>query len=127
MSNSLQQLNADQDALKDDLNTDDAVLQRPSTRFQPGQSMSAIWAVPSLGIDPANGREIYVKRDGSLTYDWSAADQVVSGDENPLVNGTFGANVQHKGFSGNLAFTFRTGGQLYNTTLVTRVENADFN
>ena len=127
VSNSLQQLNAEQDALKDNLNTDDAVLQRPSTRFQPGQSMSAIWAVPSLGIDPANGREIYVKRDGSLTYDWSAADQVVSGDENPLVNGTFGANVQHKGFSGNLAFTFRTGGQLYNTTLVTRVENADFN
>ncbi|MGV3764610.1 MAG: SusC/RagA family TonB-linked outer membrane protein [Chitinophagaceae bacterium] len=127
VSNSLQQLNAEQDALKDDLGTDDAVLQRPSTRFQPGQSMSAIWAVPSLGIDPANGREIYVKRDGSLTYDWSAADQVVSGDENPLVNGTFGANVQHKGFSGNLAFTFRTGGQLYNSTLVTRVENADFN
>lgn len=127
VSNSLRQLNAEQDGEKDDLNNPDDLLQRPSTRFEPGQSTSAIWAVPSLGIDPANGREIFIKRDGSLTYDWSSVDQVVAGDENPFLNGTFGANVQHKGFSGNIALTFRTGGQLYNSTLVNRVENADFN
>lgn len=126
VANSLTQLNMAEDAKRDDLNQDEALLQRPYTRYEPGQSTGAIWVVPSLGIDPANGREIYVKKDGSLTYDWSTADLVVSGDENPFLSGTFGANVQHKGFTGNLAFTFRTGGQLYNGTLVAKVEDADF-
>ncbi|MVT08596.1 SusC/RagA family TonB-linked outer membrane protein [Chitinophaga sp. ysch24] len=127
VSNSLIQLNKDADDDKGDVTTGNSDSRRPATRFEPGQSMTAIWVVPSLGIDPANGREIYVKKDGSLTYDWSAADYVVDGDSNPEYNGTFGANVQHRGLSANFAFTFRYGGQQYNTTLVNRVENADFN
>jgi TonB-linked SusC/RagA family outer membrane protein len=127
VSNSLVQLNADADADKGSTTTGNAAIRNPSTRFEPGQSMSAIWVVPSRGIDPANGKEIYVKKDGTLTYDWSVADYVVGGDSNPLYNGTFGANAQYKGFSGGFAFTFKTGGQQYNTTLLNRVENADFN
>lgn len=127
VSNSLIQLNQEADAGKDDVTTGNSDSRKPATRFEPGQSMTAIWVVPSLGIDPANGKEIYVKKDGSLTYDWSAADYVVGGDSNPEYNGTFGANVQHRGLSANFAFTFRYGGQQYNTTLVNRVENADFN
>ncbi|WEK35628.1 MAG: SusC/RagA family TonB-linked outer membrane protein [Candidatus Pseudobacter hemicellulosilyticus] len=127
VSNSLEQLNRDQDNDKTDILTPADQVRKPSTRFQPGQSMTAIWVVPSLGIDPANGREIYQKRDGSLTYIWDPADQVVMGDATPEFNGSFGINVQHKGFSGNFAFNYRLGGQQYNTTLVSRVENADFN
>ncbi len=127
VSNSLVQLNQDADNGKDDVTTGNSESRKPSTRFEPGQSMSAIWVVPSRGIDPANGREIYVKKDGTLTYEWNAADQVVGGDSNPLYNGTFGLNVLHKGFTANFAFTFRGGGQQYNTTLVSRVENADYN
>ena len=127
VSNSLIQLNKEADDDKGDVTTGNNDSRKPATRFEPGQSMTAIWVVPSLGIDPANGKEIYVKKDGSLTYDWSAADYIVGGDSNPEYNGTFGANVQHRGLSANFAFTFRYGGQQYNTTLVNRVENADFN
>lgn len=127
VSNSLIQLNQDADNDKTDPDTDDNDLRKPSTRFEPGQSMTAIWVVPSLGIDPANGKEIFVKKDGTLTYDWSATDYIVGGDSNPEYNGTFGANVQHRGLSANFAFSFRYGGQQYNSTLVNRVENADFN
>lgn len=127
VSNSLVQLNQEADDSKGGTTTGDSEVRKPATRFEPGQSMTAIWVVPSLGIDPANGREIYIKKDGTLTYEWSAADYIVGGDSNPLYNGTFGANVQYKGLRANFAFTFRTGGQQYNTTLVNRVENADFN
>src|SRR5690606_37332694 len=41
---------------------------RPVLRYVDGMSMNAIWAVPSLGIDPANGREIFLDRDGNTTY-----------------------------------------------------------
>lgn len=101
--------------------------QRPARRYEVGRSMSAIWAVQSMGIDPSNGQEIYKKRDGTLTYNWSAEDQVVIGDSQPLYNGTFGANVQYKDLSVNFAFTYRWGGQMYNSTLVSAVDDADFN
>ncbi|UYQ95844.1 SusC/RagA family TonB-linked outer membrane protein [Chitinophaga horti] len=127
VSNSLEQLNQEADNDKGGTSTGNAANRRPSTRFVPGQSMSAIWVVPSRGIDPANGKEIFVKRDGTLTYVWSTDDYIVGGDSNPLYNGTFGVNVLHKGITANFAFAFRAGGQQYNTTLVSRVENADFN
>lgn len=126
VSNSLVQLNQDADDSKGTTTTGNSESRKPATRFEPGQSMTAIWVVPSLGIDPANGKEVFVKKDGTLTYEWSASDYVVGGDSNPLYMGTFGANVQHRGLSANFAFSFRTGGQQYNTTLVNRVENADF-
>lgn len=127
VSNSLQQLNQDADNDKSGTTTGNTQNRKPSTRFEPGQSMSAIWVVPSRGIDPANGKEIYVKKDGTLSYVWSASDYIVGGDSNPLYNGTFGANLLHKGFTANFAFSFKAGGQQYNSTLVNRVENADYN
>lgn len=96
-------------------------------RYEVGRSMSAIWAVPSLGIDPANGQEIYIKKDGSLTYEWDAADQAVMGDTQPKYNGTFGANIQFKDLTMNFAFSYRWGGQMYNSTLVSMVDDADYN
>ncbi|RZK20565.1 MAG: TonB-dependent receptor, partial [Flavobacterium sp.] len=51
----------------------------PVKKYQDGMSMNAIWVVPSLGIDPATGREIYVDRNGSTTFNWNANDMVVGG------------------------------------------------
>ena len=34
----------------------------PLPRYEEGESMNRIWAVRSLGIDPANGQEVFVKR-----------------------------------------------------------------
>ena len=36
----------------------------PGNVYEEGESMTAIKAVPSLGIDPGTGQEIYVKKDG---------------------------------------------------------------
>lgn len=98
---------------------------RPSVRYQEGQSMSAIWAVRSLGIDPMTGNEIFLKKDGTQTYDWNSDDQVVCGDALQKVSGTFGFNLEYKGFSINTSCFYRLGGQYYNNTLVEKVENAD--
>lgn len=126
ISSSLELLNNRNDE-QFDPNTTTGNPRRPVRRYVVGRSMNAIWAVPSLGIDPSNGKEIFVKQDGTLTYVWDAADQDVVGDTQPLFNGTFGANVQYKDLSVNFAFTYRWGGQIYNGTLVSRVDNADFN
>lgn len=126
ISNALKKVNEEQDASKESSSTtteDD--LRTPSIRFEEGQSLTAIWAVRSAGIDPVTGREIYIKKDGTTTFDWSAADQVVCGDTQPKVNGNIGANFSTYGFDFSFTFTYRLGGQTYNSTLVEKIENAD--
>lgn len=98
---------------------------KPSVRYEEGQSMSAIWAVRSLGIDPATGDELFLTKDGQLTYKWNADDQVVCGDALPKFTGTFGFNIDWKGFIVNTSFYYRLGGQMYNQTLIDKVEDGD--
>src|SRR5690606_15188060 len=97
----------------------------PLLRYNEGQSIDAIYAVPSLGIDPENGQEIFVKRDGSLSYVWDARDITVVGDATPKMEGSFGTTVRYKQFMAVVYFHTRFGGDSYNQTLVDRVENAD--
>jgi TonB-linked SusC/RagA family outer membrane protein len=127
VSNALKSLNDKEDAILNGDNTDVPATSKPVTRFAEGQSLSAIWGVRSKGIDPANGKEIFVGRDGKETYVWNAADQVVIGDGVAKYTGSFGMNMQWKAFTVNFAFSYRLGGQLYNQTLVDKVENADIN
>lgn len=96
---------------------------RPITRYAAGQSTTAIWAVPSLGIDPSTGYEIFVNRAGELTNVYNPLDQVIVGDLRPKLEGTFGPNLEVNGWGFNAYFRFRYGGQAYNQTLVERVEN----
>lgn len=95
------------------------------TIYEEGMSMSAIWAVPSMGIDPATGNEIFVKKDGTTTFDYSTEDLAICGDTESDVYGNFGLSASWKGFTMNLGFLYQWGGQLYNQTLVDKVENAD--
>ena len=41
------------------------------------------------------------------------------------MSGSFGANADWKGFNLNVSFLYQLGGQVYNQTLVDRVEDAD--
>ena len=125
ISNSLKAWNASQDSISGNNAAANKEAARPRVRFEEGQSMNAIWAVQSLGIDPATGREVYLKKDGTVTYNWNANDQVVAGDLLPKISGNFGFNFQHQGLQVNTSFRFQYGGQMYNSTLVSKVENAN--
>ena len=121
------QLNAEknQTVASSDFETLKSNYTRPSTLYFEGQSMSAIWGVRSVGIDPQTGRELFYDRDGNIVRDWSALDQVVLGDTSPKLRGNINLNAGWKGFTFSLACSYKFGGQMYNTTLVDRVENTD--
>ena len=116
ISNALSSFNREQDAE----NTTSPII-----RYEEGQSMSAIWAVRSLGIDPATGREMFLKKDGTTTYDYTTDDYIIAGDSNPKVHGTLGFNGEYKGIGLSLLFSYQMGGDYYNQTLVDRVENVN--
>ena len=98
---------------------------RPKVRYIEGESMNSIWVNRSLGIDPATGNEIYIKKDGSLTYEYDVNDKVEVGDENPKFQGNVQTNFYWKGFNLYLLFNYEYGAKIYNSTLATKVEGAD--
>lgn len=120
ISNSLRSLTEEQDEEAADSNV-------PYTRFVEGQSLNAIWGMKSLGIDPSSGKEVFVRPDGTLTDTWSATDQVVIGDTEPTLSGNLGFGFEYKGFSVYFTGLYRFGEDMYNQTLVDKVENAQLN
>lgn len=97
----------------------------PLLRFYEGQSIDAIYAVRSLGIDPESGKEIFLKKDGTRTYVYDVKDITTVGDRTPTLYGFFGGSAAYKNFILYLSFYTRFGGDQYNQTLIDRVENAD--
>lgn len=120
--NEIREISNSLEFLNDELLAEDT--SNPSFLFKEGQSMNTIFAVRSLGIDPANGKEIYLKADGhTLTYDWDAKDKVACGVTDPKVWGNFNTMLRYKGWTLNAIFSYRCGGQMYNSTLANKVEN----
>ena len=97
----------------------------PLPIYEEGGSLTAVKVVPSAGIDPATGREVYIKRDGSYTFDYDARDKVTFGDESPLGQGSLSSYFTYKQWSASASFGYSFGGVVYNQTLVTRVEGAN--
>ena len=100
-------------------------MNRPRVRYVEGASMNSIWVNRSLGIDPVSGNEVFVARNGDLVSDWSSANYVIGGCSDPDLEGTFGTNFTWKGLSLNAMFRYRIGGQMYNQTLVDKVQDVD--
>ncbi|MEG0499611.1 MAG: SusC/RagA family TonB-linked outer membrane protein [Rikenellaceae bacterium] len=97
----------------------------PLNVYEEGQSMTALKAVRSLGIDPSSGREMFLNSDGKLTYDWDARDKVLCGDTEPKFFGNIGTNLYFKGWNLNISFRYSMGADYYNETLAKRVEGND--
>ena len=96
---------------------------RSTERYYDGADPDDIWAVRSAGIDPATGREIFIKKDGTYTYDFSYDDEVVVGNSRPTAEGTFGSSFGYKGFTAGVTFRYRLGGESFNSAVYNKVEN----
>jgi len=113
------------DALNEFNNSSKVDQTRPQPKYSSGHSLTTIWAVPSLGIDPATGKEQFRKADGSTTNIWNAADKIDAGDMMPEWQGSFGTNLTWKRASLGAWFYYQAGGQVYNQTLADKLENAN--
>lgn len=92
-------------------------------RMYDGASTTALYVVRSLGIDPTSGNEIFLTKDGQYTYTWSSDDEVLYGDSNPDVTGSFSTSLVYKGFSLGASFSYNFGGDVQLSTLMDKVEN----
>ncbi|MDE6377947.1 MAG: TonB-dependent receptor, partial [Duncaniella sp.] len=68
-------------------------------RMYDGASTTGLYVVRSLGIDPATGNELFMRKDGTVTYEWSSDDEILWGDTNPKFTGSASTSLTYKGFS----------------------------
>ncbi len=98
----------------------------PYVIYKEGYSMDAIWVVPSYGIDPATGKELFVGDDGEPTFTWSAKRLAACGNTQPKYYGNINSTFRWNKFLVSFSMGYRMGGQIYNQTLADKVENVNY-
>lgn len=98
---------------------------KPLRKFEEGGSLTAIYGMQSIGINPQTGQEMFKDRYGNIVNKWVSSQQHILGDTEPAAQGSFGLNARYKNFTLYASFYYEFGGQIYNQTLVDYVENAD--
>ncbi len=92
-------------------------------RYRDGYSPDDLWAVVSRGIDPATGKELYQKKDGTLTYNYSTDDIVKVGNSSPRIEGSINTSLTWHDFNIGAIARYRLGGYVFNSALYNKVEN----
>ncbi len=114
ISNSLKNINSE----NRDENTSS-----PRIQLEEGESSTAIYAVRSAGIDPATGKEIFIKKDGTYTFIYDPKDKVAIGNKIPIMQGGISTGVRWKNLTLFAGLTYTFGGDIYNTTRAGKIEN----
>ncbi len=92
-------------------------------RYMDGGHPNDLWAVRSMGVDPGTGKELYLDKNGNLTYTYDAVNVVNVGNTYPKMQGTVGVSVQYKGFSLNSIMRYKWKSYQFNNALFSKVEN----
>ncbi len=92
-------------------------------RYIDGNSAEAIWAIQSIGIDPATGREVFLTKEGQYTFDYNTGNIVNVGNTVPLAEGVVSTNLRYKNFNFGVALRYKLGSEDFNTALYNKVEN----
>ncbi len=92
-------------------------------KYEDGSDPDALWAVKSLGIDPATGREVFQSKDGAPVFIYNAEDRVVIASTRAKVQGSIGFTFNYKHLRSSLNFKYALGGYAFNRALYDRVEN----
>lgn len=124
ISDSLKAYNDTQDNVMNANSSSDNT-RNPRVRFVEGESINSIWVNQSLGVDPLTGREMFLDKNGNKVSMWNASNYIIGGCTDPDYEGTFGTTFSWKGFQLNATFRYRMGGQMYNQTLVDKVQDID--
>lgn len=112
-------------SLNEKENSNSANFKKPVAMYEEGESVNALKAVRSLGINPQSGNEVFLSRDGKPTEIWDYRDKVNVGNTSSDLEGTIGINVMYKNISVNASLMYAFGGVAYNHTIAERVEGAD--
>ncbi len=125
IANSLKRYNEQVDEYYKDYSAYKEKYAKSFTKYVEGGSTTSIFGMKSLGIDPTSGYEVFVRKDGTITYEWEPNEQQILGNSLPKLQGAFGVNLQWRNWTLFASFLYEWGGQIYNSTLPIHVESVD--
>ncbi len=102
---------------------DEQIVSNGLNRYMDGYSPDDLWAVASHGVDPATGKELFQKKDGTLTYSYSTDDIVRVGNSRPKIEGGINTSFTWHDFTFGAVARYRIGGDVFNSALYNKVEN----
>ncbi len=87
-----------------------------NTRLKIGQPLNTFFLVRWAGINPANGKNQYLKADNTVTETYSLSDAVLLEGKTPLAKfyGSVNSSLTYKSFDLSLQFYYTGGNYTYN-------------
>jgi len=81
-----------------------------------GEPINVFYMVKDLGVNPADGKEVYANINGTTTETYSGSQSQVISGESALVKyfGSFGTTVTYKGIDFSTSFYYSGGNYIYN-------------
>ena len=86
-------------------------------RLKVGEPILTYFLVRAAGVNPANGKQQYLKQDGTVTETFSASDAVLLQGKSPNVKfyGSLSTNFSFKAFDISAQMYYSGGNYIYNT------------
>ena len=95
-------------------------------QYQDGNDPNALWVVPSLGVDPVSGMELFLSKDGKSTFNYNAGDAVNVGSRLPKLQGVLSNTLQIGNFSFSAFFRYSINAMAINTGLYNFAESVNY-
>jgi len=87
------------------------------TRIVEGYPVGTNFLIPYAGVDPDNGRPMYLDINGNLTYEYNEErDRQPVGDVLPDAIGSLANTFTYKNFDLNFMFVYTIGGNIYDSS-----------
>ena len=87
------------------------------SRLKVGEPILTYYLVRAAGVNPANGKQQYLKQDGTVTETFSASDAVLLQGKSPNIKfyGSLSTNFSFKAFDISAQMYYSGGNYIYNT------------
>ncbi|GAA5035069.1 SusC/RagA family TonB-linked outer membrane protein [Marivirga lumbricoides] len=82
-----------------------------------GEPADFFYVAKSAGVNPANGRAMFINKDGNLSYEESFEDGYIAGSAIPTHYGGWSNTFSYKGLSLDVFFQYQYGNTAYNGDL----------
>jgi TonB-linked SusC/RagA family outer membrane protein len=94
-------------------------------RLKVGQPINTFFLVRHVGVNPANGKYQYYKKDGTITETYAAGDAVLLEGKSPIVKfyGSINTSLSYKGFDLSAQIYYSGGNYIYNNQYAQGVRN----
>lgn len=92
-------------------------------RYYDGGNPNDLYAVRSLGIDPATGREVFFNKENKQVFVYNHEDQIKVGNSRPDIEGVIGSTISWKNLSCSFNFRYSLGSDILASAIFNKVEN----